>query len=91
MAGLADIATYLHIPFVNGAGELTVFCGALFGSCLGFLWFNAHPTQIFMGDTGSLSLGGALAVVAILIKQELTLLIVGGVFVMDRFFFIKPS
>jgi len=83
VAGHADIATYLHIPFVNGAGELTVFCGALFGSCLGFLWFNAHPAQIFMGDTGSLSLGGALAVVAILIKQELTLLIVGGVFVME--------
>ena len=83
VAGHSGIAEYLHIPFVNGAGELTIFCGALFGSCLGFLWFNCHPAHIFMGDTGSLALGGALATVAILIKQEFTLLIVGGVFVME--------
>jgi phospho-N-acetylmuramoyl-pentapeptide-transferase len=83
VAGHFTFAEYLQVPFVNGAGELTVFCGALFGAGLGFLWFNCHPAQVFMGDTGSLAIGGAVAAVAILIKQELVLILVGGVFVME--------
>lgn len=83
VAGHYSFASYLHIPFVKGGGELAVFCGALFGACLGFLWFNSHPAQLFMGDTGSLAIGGALAAVAILIKQELVLIPVGGVFVIE--------
>jgi phospho-N-acetylmuramoyl-pentapeptide-transferase len=83
VSGHKDFAEHLLIPYVRGAGELTVFCGALAGACLGFLWHNCHPAAVFMGDTGSLALGGALAVVAILIKQELVLMIVGGVFVME--------
>lgn len=82
-AGHYEFARYLQIPYVAGGGELAVFCGALLGAGLGFLWFNAHPALVFMGDTGSLAIGGALAIVAILIKQELTLLIVGGVFVIQ--------
>jgi phospho-N-acetylmuramoyl-pentapeptide-transferase len=76
-------AGYLQIPFVNGAGELTVFCAAMIGAGLGFLWFNCHPAQMFMGDTGSLALGGALGIVAVLIHQPLVLVIAGGVFVME--------
>jgi phospho-N-acetylmuramoyl-pentapeptide-transferase len=76
-------AQYLQVPFVQGSGELTVFCGALLGAGLGFLWYNCHPAKIFMGDTGSLALGGAIAMLAILIKQELLLVIVGGVFVIE--------
>src|SRR5262249_16694787 len=68
-AGNAIVATYLGIANVKGAGELTIFCGALVGSSLGFLWFNAHPAEIFMGDVGSMALGGALGTIAILIKQ----------------------
>jgi phospho-N-acetylmuramoyl-pentapeptide-transferase len=68
---------------VKGSGELAVFCGALLGAGLGFLWFNCHPARVFMGDTGSLAIGGGIAAVAILIKQELVLVIVGGVFVME--------
>lgn len=83
MAGHYNFAEYLQVPFVKGSGELTVFCGALLGSGLGFLWYNCHPAKIFMGDTGSLALGGAIAMLAILIKQELLLVIVGGVFVME--------
>lgn len=83
VAGHYSFAEYLSIPFVKGAGELAVFCGALLGSGLGFLWFNCHPAKIFMGDTGSLAIGGAVAAVAILIKQELVLIIVGGVFVIE--------
>ncbi len=83
LAGHAVLSSYLQIPFVNGAGEVAVFCGALMGASLGFLWFNAFPAQIFMGDVGSLSLGGALGLVAIIIKQEILLVIVGGVFVME--------
>jgi len=82
-ASNVKIAKYLLIPFVAGSGELAVFCGCLLGGCLGFLWYNCHPAQVFMGDTGSLALGGAMAMVAILIKQELALIIVGGVFVME--------
>jgi phospho-N-acetylmuramoyl-pentapeptide-transferase len=83
VAGHHAFAQYLKVPYVRGAGELAVFCGCLLGSSLGFLWFNCHPAQVFMGDTGSLALGGALAMVAILVKQELLLVLVGGVFVME--------
>jgi phospho-N-acetylmuramoyl-pentapeptide-transferase len=83
LAGNNKAADYLHIPFVNGAGELTVFCAAMIGSGLGFLWYNCHPAQVFMGDTGSLALGGALGIVAVLIHQPLVLVIAGGVFVLE--------
>ena len=83
VAGHFNFAEYLQVPFVNGSGELTVFCGALLGAGLGFLWHNCHPAKIFMGDTGSLAIGGAIAMLAILIKQELLLIIVGGVFVIE--------
>ncbi|HZV33733.1 MAG TPA: phospho-N-acetylmuramoyl-pentapeptide-transferase [Verrucomicrobiae bacterium] len=82
-AGNFEISKYLQIPHVPGAGELTVFCAAMCGAGLGFLWFNCHPAQVFMGDTGSLALGGALGVMAVLIHQPLVLLIAGGVFVME--------
>jgi len=83
LTGHAVLAGYLQIPFIPGAGEVAVFCGALAGSSLGFLWFNAFPAQVFMGDVGSLSLGGALGTVAIITKQEILLAIVGGIFVME--------
>ncbi len=83
VAGHLGFAEYLRVPYIPGSGELAVFCGCLLGGCLGFLWYNCHPAQVFMGDTGSLALGGAMAMVAILIKQELALIIVGGVFVME--------
>ncbi|OGV66000.1 MAG: phospho-N-acetylmuramoyl-pentapeptide-transferase [Lentisphaerae bacterium RIFOXYC12_FULL_60_16] len=83
VAGHYAFADYLQVPFVRGAGELAVLCGCLMGACLGFLWFNCHPAKVFMGDTGSLALGGIIAVIAILVKQELVLVIVGGVFVME--------
>jgi phospho-N-acetylmuramoyl-pentapeptide-transferase len=81
--GRVDTTTYLNLFYLPGAGELTVFCGALMGGTIGFLWFNAHPAQVFMGDTGSLAIGGALGTVAILIKAEFLLLIIGGVFVAE--------
>ncbi|MBI3252321.1 MAG: phospho-N-acetylmuramoyl-pentapeptide-transferase [Candidatus Omnitrophica bacterium] len=83
VTGHAKFSQYLQIPFVAGAGELAVFCAALFGAGLGFLWFNSHPASVFMGDVGSLGLGGALGVVAVLIKKELLLLVVGGIFVAE--------
>jgi phospho-N-acetylmuramoyl-pentapeptide-transferase len=83
VAGHAGFASYLRVPYVAGCGELAVFCGCLVGACLGFLWYNCHPAKVFMGDTGSLALGGAVAMVAILIKQELVLVVVGGVFVLE--------
>lgn len=83
VAGNARLATYLFLPLVSGAGELAVFCATLVGSGLGFLWFNCHPARVFMGDTGSLALGGALGVIAICVHQELALIIAGGVFVME--------
>lgn len=83
VSGHAVFARYLQVPFVLGVGELAVFCGALLGAGLAFLWYNCHPAKVFMGDTGSLALGGAIAIVAILIRQELTLIIVGGVFVLE--------
>ena len=83
IVGHRVFADYLLLVRIAQAGELTIFCGALVGASLGFLWYNAHPAEIFMGDVGSLALGGALATVAILIKQELLLVIVGGVFVIE--------
>lgn len=76
-------ATYLEIQYIPGVGELTVFCGALVGASLGFLWYNAHPAEVFMGDVGSLALGGTLGTVAVIIKQEVLLIFVGGVFVLE--------
>jgi phospho-N-acetylmuramoyl-pentapeptide-transferase len=83
VAGNAKLATYLLLPLVGGAGELAVFCAALVGAGLGFLWFNCHPARVFMGDTGSLALGGVLGVIAICVHQELMLVIAGGVFVLE--------
>ena len=83
LAGNAKAAGYLQIPFIPLASELTVFCSALVGAGLGFLWFNCHPAQMFMGDTGSLPIGGALGIVAVLIHQPLVLVIAGGVFVAE--------
>lgn len=82
-AGNAFYSDYLQIPYVFGAGELIVFCGALVGAGLGFLWFNTYPAQVFMGDVGSLALGAALGVVAVIVRQELVLFIMGGVFVAE--------
>ncbi|MDZ4863686.1 MAG: phospho-N-acetylmuramoyl-pentapeptide-transferase [Gemmatimonadota bacterium] len=81
--GRVDATTYLNLFYLPGSGELTIFCAALLGACLGFLWFNAHPAQVFMGDTGSLALGGAFGTVSILLKAEFLLLIIGGVFVAE--------
>ena len=83
LAGNVVLSDYLQIPYVSGSGELSIFCGAMVGACLGFLWFNAYPAQMFMGDVGSLALGGSLGAVAIIIKQEILLAIVGGIFVME--------
>ncbi|MCD6525518.1 MAG: phospho-N-acetylmuramoyl-pentapeptide-transferase [Desulfuromonas sp.] len=83
LAGNARLASYLQISGVPGAGELSIMCGAMAGAGLGFLWFNTYPAQVFMGDVGSLSLGGALGIIAIIVKQELVLVIVGGIFVVE--------
>ncbi|OGP74551.1 MAG: phospho-N-acetylmuramoyl-pentapeptide-transferase [Deltaproteobacteria bacterium RBG_16_50_11] len=83
LAGNFRFANYLQIPFVKGSGELTILCGALVGSGLGFLWFNTYPAQVFMGDVGSLSLGAALGTIAVVTKQEFLLVIVGGIFVIE--------
>ena len=83
LAGHARIARYLQIPTVTGAGEVTVFCAAVVGAALAFLWFNCHPAQVFMGDVGSLSLGAAIGCAAVISKQELLLLVVGGLFVAE--------
>ncbi len=83
IAGHASIAHYLQVVFVRGSSELTVFGGAIVGAAMGFLWYNAYPAQLFMGDTGSLALGAAVATLAVLVKSELLLLIVGGVFVAE--------
>jgi phospho-N-acetylmuramoyl-pentapeptide-transferase len=82
-AGHARIADYLRIAWVPNTGELAVFCGAMVGASLGFLWFNAHPAEIFMGDVGSLALGGAIGCLAVMIKQEILLVLVGGLFVIE--------
>jgi phospho-N-acetylmuramoyl-pentapeptide-transferase len=81
--GHVQIAAYLLIPHLPGVGELTVLCGALVGAGLGFLWFNAYPAQVFMGDVGALALGAALGTLAVAVRQEITLLIMGGVFVVE--------
>jgi phospho-N-acetylmuramoyl-pentapeptide-transferase len=83
LAGNARLAEYLQISSVQGAGELAIFCGAMIGAGLGFLWFNTYPAQVFMGDVGSLALGGALGTVAVITKHELVLVIVGGIFVLE--------
>lgn len=83
LAGHAKFAPYLAIPYIPGVGEVAVFCGALLGAGLGFLWFNTYPAQVFMGDVGALALGAALGVVAVVVRQELVLFIMGGVFVME--------
>jgi phospho-N-acetylmuramoyl-pentapeptide-transferase len=81
--GRVDVSEYLQVYYLRGAGELSIFCAGLSGAALGFLWFNAHPAQVFMGDTGSLAIGGAFATVAVLLKSEFLLVIVGGVFVAE--------
>jgi len=83
LVGHYQFASYLQIPFVKGSGELTILCGALLGSGLGFLWFNTYPAQVFMGDVGSLALGAALGTIAVVTKQEFLLVIVGGIFVAE--------
>lgn len=83
LTGHATFANYLGIPYVAGVGELTIFCGALVGAGLGFLWFNTYPAMVFMGDVGALALGAALGVVAVYVRQELVLVIMGGIFVME--------
>jgi len=83
MAGNANYSEYLSIPYIRDAGEITIFLAAIVGSGLGFLWFNAYPAQVFMGDIGALSLGAALGIVAVIIRQELLLFIMGGVFVIE--------
>jgi len=83
LAGNIKFAEYLQIFYVRGAGELTILCGAMLGAGIGFLWYNAYPAELFMGDTGSLSLGAGLGAIAVMIKQEFLLVIVGGIFVME--------
>lgn len=83
VTGNVNFAAYLHIPYIPEAAELTVVCAAMVGAGLGFLWFNTYPAQVFMGDVGSLALGGVLGIVAVLVRQELVLLIMGGVFVLE--------
>ncbi len=83
IAGNRVIAGYLQIAYVPGVGEVAVFCGAMVGAGIGFLWFNSHPAEVFMGDVGSLSLGAAIGSVAVLAKQEILLVLVGGLFVME--------
>lgn len=83
LAGHAEFSSYLRIPFVTGAGELVIFCGAIVGAGLGFLWFNTYPAQVFMGDVGALALGAALGIVAVIARHEIVLFIMGGIFVME--------
>ena len=84
-SGNVKVATYLQIPYVTGSGELSIFCGAMVGAALGFLWFNSYPAEVFMGDVGSLSLGGALGTMAIFTKQGILFALVGGIFVVETF------
>ena len=83
VVGNKKFADYLLIPYVEGAGELAIFCGAMLGACIGFLWYNTYPASVFMGDVGSLPLGGALGAVAVMTKQEFLLVLVGGIFVVE--------
>jgi phospho-N-acetylmuramoyl-pentapeptide-transferase len=97
VTGRADWSAYLAIPYFKGVGELTIFNLALIGACIGFLWFNCHPAEVFMGDVGSLALGGVLGVLSLIVKKELLLLVIGGVFVMEigssvlQIFFFKAT
>jgi phospho-N-acetylmuramoyl-pentapeptide-transferase len=83
VTGRVDFSGYLDIQYLPSAGELAVYCGAMLGACLGFLWFNANPARVFMGDTGALALGGALGALALLVKKEILLIILGGIFVLE--------
>jgi len=83
VTGRVDFADYLNIIYLPGAGELTVFCASLLGACIGFLWYNSYPAEVFLGDTGALSLGGAIGIIAILIKKEFLLLLICGIFVIE--------
>ncbi len=83
LTGHVKFAEYLQIPYVAGVGELVIFCGAMVGAGLGFLWFNTYPAQVFMGDVGALALGAALGTIAVIVRQELVLVIMGGIFVME--------
>ncbi|GHU23397.1 phospho-N-acetylmuramoyl-pentapeptide-transferase [Spirochaetia bacterium] len=83
LSGRVDYSEYLGIPYITGAGELTIFCLTAVGACIGFLWFNAHPAEVIMGDVGSLSMGGTIAVISLILKKEIVVLIAGGVFVLE--------
>jgi phospho-N-acetylmuramoyl-pentapeptide-transferase len=83
LCGHRIFANHLQIPSIPGCSEVTVFAAAIAGACIGFLWYNCHPAAMFMGDTGSLALGGSIGLIAVLVKQELTLILVGGVFVIE--------
>jgi len=83
VTGSSTYAKYLHLPHIPGTGELLIFCAALAGAGLAFLWFNAHPAQVFMGDVGALALGGALGTIAVIVRQEIVLAIMGGIFVVE--------
>jgi phospho-N-acetylmuramoyl-pentapeptide-transferase len=83
LVGRADYAAYLGIPHVPGAGDLVILCGAIVGACLAFLWFNAPPAAVFMGDTGSLALGGTIGVIAVAAHHEIVLAVIGGLFVIE--------
>jgi len=83
ISGHAQFSKYLQVLYLPGTGELTVFCGAMLGACLGFLWYNTFPADVFMGDVGSLSLGGALGALAVITKHEIVLTLVGGIFVIE--------
>ena len=83
VVGNTIFSEYLQIQYIPDVGELSIFCGSIVGACLGFLWYNAPPAKIFMGDTGSLSLGGSLAAIAIIVKHEIVLAIIGGLFVLE--------
>ena len=89
--GNVRFSDYLGIPYIAGVGEILIFCGSIFGAGLGFLWFNTYPAQVFMGDVGALSLGAALGIIAVLVRQELVLFIMGGVFVMEAVSGISTS
>jgi phospho-N-acetylmuramoyl-pentapeptide-transferase len=83
VVGRVDYSKYLLFPYIPGAAELMVFCGAMAGAGLGFLWFNAHPARVFMGDVGALSLGASLGTIAVIVRQEIVLVVMGGVFVAE--------
>jgi phospho-N-acetylmuramoyl-pentapeptide-transferase len=83
LSGRVDSSLYLSIPFIKDGGELAIFCLALLGACVGFLWFNAHPAQVFMGDVGSLALGGVVATLSIIIQKEILVIVAGGVFILE--------